>query len=144
MRHPSIAATLLNALSPRFELQVSPEGFRFSCRGRIELVSPVLYLTGSGKKQRVAGVGDSYAPPGPHTRVDLLDPDSAPLPPLSRADALEAFIRFGIVRVSRRVLLRPTFTVTGVESIAGAFAGEEKSVLEKALLVAGAHRVEFA
>jgi hypothetical protein len=31
-----------------------------------------------------------------------------------------------------------------VESIAGAFAGEEKSVLQRALLAAGAHRVEFA
>jgi hypothetical protein len=136
-------AILLNALSPHFELQVSPESFVFSCRDRTEAISPVIYLSGSGKRQRVAAIGNSFAPPGPHTRVDLLDPNSEPLPPLTRIDALEGFIRFGMMKVSRRWLLRPSFNVIGAQSLHGAFDGQERAVLKKALLTAGAHNVVF-
>src|SRR5882724_8975790 len=138
-------ALLLNALTPSIALRISPERFEFWSLGQVEPLAPIIYLTGSGRNQVVAGVGDAMAPAGPHLRVALLDPLSEPAPPLTRIDALEAFIRYGIAKVlNRRVLIRPSVAIHGVESIGGTFAGRELQVFREVLIRAGAHRVSFS
>lgn len=144
MRQPRPFALLVHALTPSVELKVAPKAFRFSCRGRVESIAPVLYLTGSGANQRVSAVGDSAAPPGPYTRVAFLQASAELELPISRTDALEAFLRYALAKVFKRTfLVRPTVFVSGIESIADTFGGTEARVLEDALLSVGAHRVVF-
>jgi hypothetical protein len=140
-----ILSFIINRFSGKITIDVSPERFLFSNGYDTLALDTYLYLSrNSAGDFLVLAIGERV---GKDTcvRVDLFDQKSVLPDKVLRSSCLEAFLRFGFVKLSnRKAMLRPTVIFRGANSLNYITCGYHKKILSDAAKNAGAHSVEFS
>lgn len=137
-------AAIINKLTGLVIIDVTPEEFIFSWRGRSANIETYVYLFDDNGEYRILGIGEDFEGSNRCIRVELFSEKLPPNNRILRSELLEAFIRFGLWKIiGRRILLRPTMVFRGTQNIEKILSGYQNTVLTDAAYKAGAHAVEI-
>lgn len=135
--------TIINKLTGKITIDITPEMFIFSWRGRSISIETFLYLFNENEKYKILGIGENFEGSDTCHRIDLFSGPPPKNNTISRSELLEAFLRFGFRKITDRVLIQPTIIFRGTYSINEILAGYQKTVLRDAAFKAGAYAVEI-
>ncbi len=136
---------LRHFMARKIAIDVSPERFVFDCDGTNVVLATYLFVGGDG---RILGAGDSVAGEPGAIRIALFGTDYASIPtakPVTEIEVLSAFLRNGIwLKMNRpKLLIRPSISIRGQDSLAAALQGRQVETLRQALPAAGAGSIDF-
>lgn len=134
---------LLNKLSGRVRVEISPDVFTFPKGSKSSAVGTFLYLDNTREQVRILSIGECFEGSERCVRVELFTPDSPLGEGSSRLELLAAFLRFGFQTVSGRRLFLPTVTFRGESSLNRIVCGFQRTILSEGAMLAGAYSVEF-
>ena len=133
---------MLSLLRRSVHIELSPKLVVFRCGRRAFRTFPLGYMTEEEPPQLLS-VGEyppAEAPPTTAVRVLVPEPQHLFATP---AQCLQAFLRFGAIRVAGLDVYRP-FVFHGCDSLRELFGGGERAALADAALACGARRYRFA
>lgn len=126
------------------EVSLSAKSVVFRRGSKSETLEPVLYLSAGTGTRRILAIGGVPHLTEPFERVDLLNGQALKSEDLKKHEVLEAFFRYGFIKLSKRMaLVRPRVVFLEADSVSSAFGGYERSVLSQAASEAGAREVIF-
>lgn len=135
---------LINKLTEVVIINVSPDEFIFSWRGRSVSLETYIYLFNDNGDYRILGIGEDFEGSNRCIRVELFSEKLPPNNLILRSELLEAFIRFGLWKIiGRRIILSPTIIFKGTQNIEKILSGHQNSVLTDAAYKAGAYSVQI-
>ncbi len=131
--------SLLRRFAPELSIQMTPKSFTITNGATSVSLATYLYVEPADTGYSVLAVGEVPAGSAGQMRMDLF----GSLPPgVERAWALEAFLRHAIQQsVSRQTLIRPSITVTGLDTLGPNLREDQVTMLVQALINAGARTV---
>ena len=137
-------SAIINKLTGLVVINVSPNEFTFSWRGRSVNLKAYMYLLNDNGDYRILGIGEDFEGSAKCIRVELFSEKFPPDNRIFRSELLEAFIRFGLWKIiDRRIILRPTIIFKGTCRIEKILSGYQDSVLTDAAYKAGAYSVQI-
>jgi len=139
-----ILSSIGNKLNRKITVDVSPEEFVFSNRHGTVALDTYLYLKPNTREDySVLAISEHVDEPS-CVKVDLFGPKSMLPDKVLRSRCLEAFLRFGFAKLlNQKMMLRPTVTFRGANSLTDVTGGQQRKVLSDAAKNAGAYTVEF-
>ncbi len=139
-----IVDLLLTQLSDDVQVTIGPDVVSVTCKGKLESLRPVVYVSSDETNPIIIAVGSSTGPSEPHIQVNLFH-SGTPLPDWIDKDiVLERFFQYVFRSVLNfGVLARPRVIVRGADSLDSVLCGYQKSLLKNALVKAGAGKCVF-
>ena len=134
---------IINKFTGKIIIDVTPEKFIFSWRGRSINIETFLYLFEENGKYKILGIGENFEGADTCHRIELFSVTPLSNDNISRSELLEAFLRFGFRKIIGRALIQPTIVFRGTHNINGILAGYQRTVLRDAAFKAGAYAVDF-
>jgi hypothetical protein len=135
---------LLTELSDEIEVTISPDVVSVTCKGKLESLKPVVYVSSDETNPIIIAVGSSADPSEPHIQVNLFHSGTLLPDWLDKGIVLERFFQY-VFRsaLNLGVLTRPRVIVRGADSLNSILCGYQKSLLKNALIKAGAGKCVF-
>jgi hypothetical protein len=126
-------------------IRVSPQVFDFTSKNASLRIRTFLYLENGSAGSRVLSVGEETVTGPDIVRVELFGEAQTRMPvprSVDRLACLEAFVRYGILKVtSRRAMVRPCITVGGIDTLDPMLHGYQVGLLRNVLTSSGASMV---
>ena len=140
-----LSRALASLFSHEVDIMVAPEAFTFRAGSSTETIATQVWL--SRDERQILAIGDT-PPPTAHVVIHLFRTTASRDRSCYPADALEAFLRYGLQRMCQRLPLpkrwiRPTVTFRNTDSLEPCLSGYQQVVLATAAMGAGVPRCQF-
>jgi hypothetical protein len=140
-----LSHALASLFSTEIDIMVAPEGFTFRAGDSTETIATHVWL--SRDERQILAIGD-MPPTTAHVVVHLFRTTASRDYSYCPADALEAFLRYGLQRMCQRQpfpkrWIRPTVTFRNTDSLEPYLNGYQQVVLATATMQAGVPRCRF-
>lgn len=138
---------LLHWFAPRVSFDITPDAFTVHANGASITEPTYLYVRKVNMRHEIASVGEDPSVLNDAYRVDLFEGNDLPNDDFDKLDCLQAYFRYALSALSqglcRRWFLRPIVVVHGVDRLANAVGGYQRSLIREALTRAGAASIRF-
>lgn len=136
---------ILNLISARIEIEVSPDRFVFIRNGKVKSLKTKIFLSDDSTRRKVLGFGEDFVTTQPNICIDLFqENDENSLPDLGKSECLDAYFRYAFRLITRRsVLVRPQVIFKNSESLRRLLCGYQDKILITAAINAGARECIF-
>ena len=138
-------SSILNLISSKIEIEVSPERFVFNRDGEIISLKTKIYLSDDPTERKVLGFSDDFVATQPYVCVELFQENEAGiLPDLGKSECLDAYLRHAFRLITRRsAFVRPLVVFNNSKSLNSLLCGYQDKVLLTSAMNAGARECTF-
>jgi hypothetical protein len=138
-------SNILNLLSAKIEIEVSPDRFVFKRDDVIKSISTKVYLSNNSTKAIIIGIGDEFIATQPNICVELFQEiQEGELPNLVKSKCLDAFFMHAFRLITRRTaMIRPRVVFKNSQSLHALLCGYQDIILRTAATNAGARECLF-
>ena len=136
---------IINLLSAKIEIEVSPDHFVFKRDDLIKSLSTKVYLSNDSAKTKILGVGDDFIATEPNICINLFQENQqAEIPNLAKSECLDAFFMHAFrLLTSRFAMIRPLVVFKNMRSLNALLCGYQDTILLTAAGNAGARECHF-
>lgn len=136
---------ILNLLSAKIEVEVSPDRFVFKRDDVIKSLSTRVYLSENSDKAIILGVGDDFIATQPHICIDLFqEVQDKELPDFVKLKCLDAYFMYAFRLLARKsAMIRPLVVFKNSRSLNGVLCGYQDTILLSSAGNAGARECLF-
>jgi len=135
----------LHWLAPRVSFDITPDVFTVRANDASITIPTYLYVRKATGGQEIVSVGEDPAALNDAYRVDLFGGHEPPIDGPDKLDYLDAYFRYILSRgfANKWWFVRPVIVVRGVDRLANAVGGYQRSLIREALSRAGASSIRF-
>jgi len=136
---------ILNLLSARIEIEVSPDRFVFKRDDVIKSLSTKVYLSNNSASAEILGFGDEYVATQTNICIELFQEiQESELPNFVKSKCLDAFFMYAFRLITRRsVMIKPLVVFKNSRSLNELLCGYQDPILMSAAINAGARECIF-
>jgi len=138
-------SSILNLLSAKIEIEVSPDRFVFKRNDLTKSLTTKVYLSNNTNNAKILGVGDEFVATQPNICVELFQEiQKGELPNLVKSQCLDAFFMYAFRLITKKsAMIRPRVVFKNSESLNALLSGYQDTILQTAAINAGARECLF-
>ena len=137
--------SILNLLSAKIEIEVSPDRFVFVRNGEVKSLKTKIFLSNDSTKKKVIGIGEDFVATQPSICVELFqETEEGVLPYLGKFECLDAYFRYSFRLITKRsAFVRPLVVFKNSKSLKSLLCGYQDKILLTSAMNAGARECIF-